>query len=55
MEHLTLDSAMPFIRKVILFISTSLDGFIAGPNGEIDWLFTDQDYETFASAGPARF
>lgn len=31
-------------RKVILFIATSLDGFIAGEKGEIDWLFTDQDY-----------
>jgi dihydrofolate reductase len=32
------------MRKLILFIATSLDGFIAGPKGEIDWLFTDQDY-----------
>ncbi len=32
------------MRKIILFIATSLDGFIAGPNGEIDWLFTDGDY-----------
>ncbi|HEV8645389.1 MAG TPA: dihydrofolate reductase family protein [Burkholderiales bacterium] len=32
------------MRKLILFIATSLDGYIAGPNGEIDWLFTDQDY-----------
>jgi len=32
------------MRKVILFIATSLDGFIAGKSGEIDWLFTDQDY-----------
>lgn len=31
-------------RKVKLFIATSLDGYIAGPHGEIDWLFTDQDY-----------
>ena len=29
---------------VRLFIAMSLDGYIAGPNDEIDWLFTDQDY-----------
>lgn len=32
------------MRKVILFIATSLDGYIAGPSGEIDWLFQDHDY-----------
>ncbi len=32
------------MRKVILFIASSLDGFITGPKGEIDWLFSDQDY-----------
>jgi dihydrofolate reductase len=32
------------MRKVKLFIATSLDGFIADKNGGIDWLFTDQDY-----------
>lgn len=40
------------MRKVILFIACSLDGYIARPAGEIDWLFTDQDYgysEFFAS------
>lgn len=30
--------------SVTLFVAMSLDGFIAGPNDEIDWLFTDQDY-----------
>lgn len=32
------------MRKLILFIATSLDGYIAGENDAIDWLFTDQDY-----------
>ncbi len=32
------------MRKVILNLAVSLDGFIEGPNGEIDWCFTDQDY-----------
>ena len=34
------------MRKLKLYIATSLDGYIAGPNGEIDWLDVggDQDY-----------
>lgn len=32
------------MSQLVLFIAASLDGLIVGPNGEIDWLFTDQDY-----------
>lgn len=32
------------MRKVILGVAVSLDGFIEGPNGEYDWCFNDQDY-----------
>ncbi len=32
------------MRKVILNLALSLDGFIEGPKGEYDWCFTDQDY-----------
>ena len=32
------------MRKIILYIASSLDGFIARKNGEIDWLFSDADY-----------
>jgi dihydrofolate reductase len=32
------------MRKVILSLAVSLDGYIEGPNGEYDWCFTDQDY-----------
>jgi dihydrofolate reductase len=32
------------VRKVILGVAVTLDGFIEGPNGEYDWCFTDQDY-----------
>jgi dihydrofolate reductase len=32
------------MRKVVLFIATSIDGFIAGKDGNTDWLFTDGDF-----------
>jgi dihydrofolate reductase len=32
------------MRKLILEVAISLDGYIEGPNGEFDWCFTDQDY-----------
>jgi len=32
------------MRKVILNLAVSLDGFIEGPNGEFDWCLSDQDY-----------
>ena len=31
------------MRKVILDLAVSLDGFIEGPNGEIDWCIMDDD------------
>lgn len=31
------------MKKVILDLATSLDGFIEGPNGEIDWCIMDDD------------
>jgi len=32
------------MRKIILNLALTLDGLIAGSNGEYDWCFTDADY-----------
>ena len=36
------------MRKVILFMMVTLDGFFEGPNGEIDWHNVDQEFNKFA-------
>lgn len=45
------------MRKIILNLAVSLDGYIEGPNGEIDWCLTDQDYgmEAFFDSTDAIF
>jgi dihydrofolate reductase len=35
------------MRKLIYSMTVSLDGFIAGPNGEIDWSAPDEDLHRF--------
>ena len=32
------------MRKIKLYIASSLDSYIASEDGSIDWLFTDEDY-----------
>jgi len=36
------------MRKVIVFLMTSLDGYIAGPDGNIDWHVVDDEFNEFA-------
>ena len=38
------------MSKVILFNLATLDGFFAGPNGEIDWHHVDEEFNDFAIA-----
>ena len=36
------------MRKVVLFMHLTLDGFAAGPNGELDWISYDKELEKYA-------
>jgi len=36
------------MRKILVFLMTSLDGYIAGPDDEIDWHVTDAEFNQFA-------
>jgi dihydrofolate reductase len=33
------------MRRIRYVVATSLDGYIAGPNGEADWIITDPDID----------
>jgi dihydrofolate reductase len=35
------------MRNVVLFMHLSLDGFAAGPNGELEWISYDQELEKY--------
>src|SRR5690242_468841 len=36
------------VRKVVLFMHLSLDGFAAGPNGELNFVSFDEDLQKYA-------
>ena len=38
------------MKKIVLNLAVSLDGFIEGPNGETDWCImdNDMDFEKFS-------
>ena len=35
------------MRKLVALMHVSLDGFAAGPNGELDWAIVDEDIEQY--------
>jgi dihydrofolate reductase len=37
------------MRKIVLFIHTSLDGYAAGTNGEMDWIHVDEEIFDYAA------
>ncbi len=36
------------MRKLVLFMHTSLDGFVTGPKGEMDWIHVDEELFDYA-------
>jgi len=38
------------MRRVLFFMMVTVDGYYAGPNGEIDWHNTDDEFNEFAIA-----
>jgi len=36
------------MRKLVSFMHVSLDGFVAGPNGEMDWIIVDEEIFDYA-------
>ena len=39
------------MRNIIVFDNVTLDGFIAGPNGELDWALQDDEITQYSKAG----
>lgn len=39
------------MRRVRYSVAMSLDGYIAGPNGEIDWIIMDPEIDFRGHAG----
>lgn len=42
------------MRRIVLFMHTSLDGFVAGPNGEMEWINVDAEIFDDAAARTAN-
>lgn len=38
------------MKRLVLFMHTSLDGFVSGPNGEMDWINVDDEIFEYAGS-----
>jgi len=43
------------MRKIIYSMLVSLDGFIEGPNRELDWHVIDEEFHTFVNEQQSEF
>lgn len=41
------------MRKIIVFENVTLDGFMSGPNGELDWAIRDDEVTQYSKEGQA--
>jgi len=39
----------PSMKNVVLFVHTSLDGYVGGPQGEMDWIIVDDEIFDFVT------
>ena len=37
------------MRKIILLMHVSLDGFVSGPNGELDWIIHTEEEQNYVT------
>lgn len=37
------------MRKIILLMHVSLDGFVTGPNGEMDWIIYTKEEQNYVT------
>jgi dihydrofolate reductase len=42
------------MKKIVAFMHVSLDGFVAGPNGEMNWIHVDEEIFDFAGKQTAE-
>jgi dihydrofolate reductase len=42
------------MRKIVAFMHASLDGFVAGTNGELDWIILDSEIFSFVEVRIAK-
>lgn len=43
------------MRRVIVFVNSSVDGFMAAPSGDLGWLVHDDEWRTYVRLAAATW